>query len=112
MKVLIVEDNAASLWLMSEALHQGGHDVVLATTLGQAVRLFQETRPDAVAIDACLGSKKPNSLGFVKFMRHSYTGPIIAISGSKRYNELLLQAGCSHACTKTTLTELIQQLSL
>lgn len=50
-RILIVEDNEASLALVEYLLKAAGHETVAATDGGQALALGQQSRPDLVICD-------------------------------------------------------------
>jgi two-component system, cell cycle response regulator len=53
--ILLIDDDAALLQLIKDALEAEGWMVVTATDGEQAIRLFFEMRPDCVMLDAVLG---------------------------------------------------------
>ncbi len=108
-RVLIIEDDAdARLMFVKQLQHQ--YFLVFAASPKEAVELFNDTAPDFVGVDACVGSRLPNTISLVKFMRQTFHGPMIGISGSKAHNKLLLYAGCSHACKKANFAQTIKTL--
>ena len=50
-KILVVDDNEANRFLAKETLEDEGHTVVLATGGLEALRLFEQERPDCVLLD-------------------------------------------------------------
>lgn len=82
-----------------------------ATTLEEAERLFGENPDlDAILMDACLQSDEPNTIDLTRRIRQSFSGPMIACSGSPFFLEELMQAGCSHRSTKDDAAKLLLQL--
>jgi CheY-like chemotaxis protein len=52
--ILIVEDDAATADLISEALSDSGYKLVRATEGGEALRLIEQLRPSAITLDLAL----------------------------------------------------------
>lgn len=59
-RVLIVEDDPASLDIFETILRHGGYDVLTAQTAADGVQRARETLPDVVVVDIGL----PDALGF------------------------------------------------
>jgi len=55
---------------------------------------------DIIAIDACLTGDEVDTIDLIKYIRSSYTGPMIAISSMDNYNKILVDAGCNHQMEK------------
>lgn len=51
MKILIVDDDPSIRMLYKEELEDEGYDVVTASSGEEALRLFEETKPDLVTLD-------------------------------------------------------------
>lgn len=110
-KVLIIEDKKFLQDGWKREL-EGKAEVISALSIAEAEKQFF-ANPDIVAIvmDACVPGEEPTTLPLVRKFRATFTGPMIAISGSQSYRNWLLQAGCDHECPKhsvvQTLTELL-----
>lgn len=97
MKILIIEDDPASLKLTSDVVQGGGHVVMLATTADQAIYSIRAVKPDVILLDLRL----PGIKGFgVAHQCREESGthdiPIIAITSlSEEYGkDQALKAGC------------------
>jgi CheY-like chemotaxis protein len=114
MKILIIEDDPASLKLTSDVVQGGGHVVMLATTADQAVYSIKAVRPDVILLDLRL----PGIKGFgVASQCRGEPGtrdiPIIAITSfSEEYGkDEALKAGCDAYIVKPINTRtLLKQI--
>ena len=52
--ILVIEDDAATADLISEALADGNYQIVRATEGGEALRLIDQLRPCAITLDLAL----------------------------------------------------------
>ena len=89
--------------------------IAFATGLGDAQVLFEkliEAGLDMIFIDACLGSRIPNSMPLIKFISTNFQGPIYAMSCNKTFIAPLLRAGCTDTCSKQKFYRPIEQLLL
>ena len=79
MKVLLVEDDAATAYLVTDMLLAGGGvDVGIASSLTEAMTTLGEVRPDVVVLDLGL----PDTDGSVRSMRRAHPDvPIVVLSG-------------------------------
>ena len=102
-KVLLIDD--------SESLHAYCHneledeiEIFDAYSKEEAEELFNST-PDlaAIVVDACVPGHEPNTQDLVEMFRKTFQGPIIAVSSSLEYRNVLVSAGCSHDCSKFDL---------
>lgn len=114
MKILIIEDDPASLKLTSDVVQGGGHVVMLATSADQAIYSIRAVRPDVILLDLRL----PGIKGFaVAAQCRDELGtrdiPIIAITSfSEEYGkDEALKAGCDAYVVKPINTRtLLQQI--
>jgi len=51
MKILVVDDDPSIRTLYKEELEDEGYDVVVASSGDEAIRLFQDEKPDIVTLD-------------------------------------------------------------
>ena len=107
-KVLIVEDDTAALMRMEMKLHRHC-ELLTATTQDRATELFDDYQGqiDLIVMDACVPGHTINTLDFVKKIRVSYQGPIIASSSDEKLNELLTDAGCDSGCNKSDIVKMV-----
>lgn len=85
----------------------GKVEVVSALNVEQAKAAFERYRFAAIAVDACLGTDRPNTVALVEEFRRSYGGPMVAISGDLEFRHQLLDAGCNYECEKIQFPALI-----
>ncbi len=108
--LLLVEDLKHHQKEFIDAL-QNTVDITCASTEKEAREAFTGKKDfDIIAMDGCLNGDKVDTVELVKFIRLTYTGPIVAISGSIEYNKTLLAAGCSHQALKVQAPRLIARL--
>ncbi|MBI4516497.1 MAG: response regulator [Deltaproteobacteria bacterium] len=50
-KVLVIDDEPMILWPIQQVLGAAGHQVCVAESAAQGLRLFQEQRPDVILLD-------------------------------------------------------------
>ena len=112
-KVLIVEDSFPIQRFYREKL-DGQCYVISAHSVKDGEMLFR-MHPDVAAIvmDACVPGETPTTQPLVKHIRRTFSGPIIAASGSEECQKMLLKAGCDHRVSKREvpgkLAELLEQ---
>jgi CheY-like chemotaxis protein len=97
MKILIIEDDPASLKLTSEVLQGGGHVVMLATSADQAIYSIRAVRPDVILLDLRLpGIKGLAVAGQCRGEPATRDIPILAVTSfSEEYGkDEALKAGC------------------
>ncbi len=97
MKVLVVEDNAADLKLISVVLTMSGHEVGAQFSAEGVARTIAMNRPDLIVIDVCLPGMDGVTLACqLKAAQATCQIPIVAVTAySDRYpRETLLKAGC------------------
>jgi CheY-like chemotaxis protein len=100
-KVLIVEDEKS--WQHTfTALLGNKVEVLLAPTIQDAEKLFQEHRSDLAAIlmDAQVMASFPNTMDLIREFRRFYKGPMIAMSSLPKNITILMDAGCDYGVTK------------
>jgi len=109
--ILIVEDDV-SIQGIHRRIIGTRFTVLFAPTVDEGKKLFLEHRQDLAAVildgivplvegDIRPANSPPTTLELARFMRTVFTGPIIATSSGS--NNMLLTAGCSHACNKMEL---------
>ena len=114
MKILIVEDDPASLKLARAVLESGGHLVTFATTADQAILALKAARPDAILLDLQLPGIK--GLAVARQCRDEPATrhiPIIAVTAFAGECERAdaMQAGCDAYLIKPLNTRaLLQQI--
>ncbi|MBI4149277.1 response regulator [Candidatus Woesearchaeota archaeon] len=111
-KVLIVEDEEGLYLVMwRRTLGDAAVTLLSAPSIAEARQLFA-ANPDiaAIAVDACVPGREPNTLSLVQEFRQTFHGPMIAISGNEDYRQQLIQAGCSHECSKHLLPKTLREV--
>ena len=104
-KVLVVEDNEQ--WQAVFAGRYGEQfELLQATTIEDGEELFF-ANPDIgiVVMDACVPGDDPNSIPLVRKISKTFTGKMIASSGSSMFRQMLVDAGCNHQCDKHILID-------
>ena len=104
MKVLVVEDSMSFQSKFAAAL--AGKVELLEGKV-----LFNKHKGGlaVIAMDACVPGDSPNSLGLIRLIRaEGFKGPMIAISSLYEYRMQLIEAGCSHECSKDSLPALLE----
>jgi CheY-like chemotaxis protein len=114
MKILIIEDDPASLKLTNEVLQSGGHVVMLAASADQAVYSMKAVRPDVILLDLCLpGIKGFAVAGQCRDVPGTRDIPIIAITSfSEEYGkeEALKAGGDAYIVKPINIRTLLQQI--
>jgi CheY-like chemotaxis protein len=86
LKILIVDDDPATLLIASMALqHAGGYEVLLANSGADAIKCARENRPDAILMDIVM--RDLDGLTVLKSLRdEAETGSIPVIFHTARTN--------------------------
>lgn len=99
-KVLFVDDDRSYHNQWKVELEE---DIIMlsAFSIDDAERLFVKN-PDIVAIvmDACVPGHSITTLPLTQKFRSSFSGPMIASSGSPELRKQLMEAGCDHESGK------------
>ncbi len=101
--VLIVEDNAVNLELVTDLLAVAGYRVVTATTAPAGIRLAQTVRPDLVLMDVSLpGMDGLQATRRLKEDPATAAIPVVAVTAQAMAGdkERALAAGCVGHITK------------
>ncbi|MFA6338715.1 MAG: hypothetical protein WCW87_01485 [Candidatus Paceibacterota bacterium] len=103
-KVLVVEDQK---WF-HDALHHwfdGDLKIVSALSIKEAEKQFASNPDiDVILMDGCVPGNEFNTRALVLKFRETFNGPMIAISSIEEYQDLLVEAGCSHKSEKGVKT--------
>jgi DNA-binding response OmpR family regulator len=94
MRLLAVDDNTELLALLAESFSDAGYVVDLAYDGKQAVRAFEQARPDVVLLDLALpGLRGPDVL--TEMQRIDPSVPVVIMTGfdDRRLAESLLELG-------------------
>src|SRR6185295_502511 len=82
--VLIADDDATTVTLISAALRKSGVQVTIARDAMQAVMGTHRTRPDLILLDVNMpGGTGLSALQKIKASTHTQLTPVIVISGSE-----------------------------
>lgn len=113
-KILLVEDDkhVLDLWADYFKTYSEPNKLILvtATSLKEAEMQFKENQDvKAIIIDGRIigpsgfapsATEGPNTLNLASEFRKTFSGPMIAVSGSEDTQEELVNAGCDEACQK------------
>src|SRR6185295_11439690 len=82
--VLIADDDATTVTLISAALRKAGMQVVVARDAMQAVMGTHRTKPDLILLDVNMpGGTGLSALQKIKASTHTQLTPVVVISGSE-----------------------------
>jgi CheY-like chemotaxis protein len=81
MRVLVIDDDAAFVGMVSAALEEEGHAVVTATDGGAGLARVEEQPPDAIILDVRMPKMDGRSFARAYARRPGPHAPIIVISG-------------------------------
>jgi response regulator of citrate/malate metabolism len=116
MRILIIED--LDIWQAKYRQQLPAEvEIVQATSLADArvemaTMVINEEPFDAIIVDGYFDGEEADTMNLIERFRASgFPGPLIAASGSSEYNELLMQAGCTHnAKDKTGVVPLLLKI--
>jgi CheY-like chemotaxis protein len=97
MRVLYVEDNPANVFLVKRVARMGNHEIINYIDGAQAIKKFEEIKPDLVLMDLQL-SGDMDGLEAVKMLRdRGIQTPIIAVTAYAMVGdrERCIEAGCT-----------------
>ena len=102
MKVLIVDDSTFTRKLVMNALSGRDYEFIQADTGGEAVRLYQEHRPNLVLMDIIMPQKDGlEALKEIKqFDPNAYVVVVTAYGSQKQFIEDILKAGAADIIKK------------
>lgn len=106
-KILIVEDDARwhAMWNFEDV------EAIRAFSIKEAREKFLTNRDIVlIAMDACVPGDSPTTPPLVREFRKTFHGPIIAISSSESYQQILLNAGCDAKTTKDHLPQKVREI--
>lgn len=111
-KVLIIEDDGIAILSICTNLENKDIEVLLARTLLEAANLFSANQDvDIIVMDACLGSKLPNTITLTEtIVASGFEGHIIASSSKPLFSEDLVKAGATHVVEKNSVVKKILEL--
>src|SRR5215211_822706 len=100
MKVLLADDDADLLDLMTYALRREGYTVLAAIHGKQALHRFETDRPDIVLLD--VNMPKINGFEVCRRIRHDNEAPVIMLTASDEEDDVVrgLQLGADDYVTK------------
>jgi DNA-binding response OmpR family regulator len=100
MKVLLADDDADLLDLMTYALRREGYTVLAAIDGKQALHRFETDRPDIVLLD--VNMPKINGFEVCRRIRHDNETPVIMLTASDEEDDVVrgLQLGADDYVTK------------
>ena len=113
MKVLIVEDDKSIQESLVRNLRDWGMQTFSAFNFEQAKKLYREHSDfDVIVVDNDLGIASESGRVFIRKIRDSFLGKIIAASGSLSGCSDLMKAGANLSCegNKEKVPEIIKQI--
>ena len=110
-RILIVEDEAMNVEILTRLLSRNGHDVLVASSKNDAIEAVQASSPDLVLMDIGIPNadgEAVNDMGgleatrWIKGRSDTQSIPVIAISAYAMLDEKkrFLQAGCDDVQSK------------
>lgn len=109
LRLLLVEDHLDTAELLADLLERRGHDVTIAASVGDALRLVETEPFDLVVSDVGL----PDATGYdlMRALRATTTIKGIAMSGWGRAEDIARsrEAGFSEHLTKPILLQALEQ---
>lgn len=95
MNVLVIDDNVIARFLMAEMLESVGHKMVAqAENLAQALKAYQEHKPDLVTLDLSLNDE--NGIELLKALRQADKAAkvlIVTSNAQKKIHDEVMAAG-------------------
>lgn len=103
--ILLVEDELVISRVLKAYLRKAGYDVSQAVDGGEAVRLFDEKKPDLVLLDVMLPER--NGWEILQYIREKSACPVIMITALGQTNQKLmgLNEGADDYITKPFVAE-------
>jgi CheY-like chemotaxis protein len=111
-RVLVVEDNAFNLEMLSDWLALQDYEVMSASTLSDAIAMIEKSPPHIVLLDVQLGADDGLSLAaWLREHRILRNTPVIAVTAHAMVTEQerMLQAGCNACISKPVEFQLLQE---
>ena len=111
-RVLVVEDNAFNLEMLSDWLALQDYEVTAASTLSEAIAVIEKYPPHIVLLDVQLGADDGLSLAaWLREHRILRNTPVIAVTAHAMVTEQerMLQAGCNACISKPVEFQLLQE---
>jgi CheY-like chemotaxis protein len=111
-RVLVVEDNAFNLEMLSDWLALREYEVTSATTLSEAIAVIEKYPPHIVLLDVQLGAEDGLSLAaWLRQHRILCHTPVIAVTAHAMVTEQerMLQAGCNACISKPVEFQLLHE---
>lgn len=110
-RILVVEDEAMNVEILTRLLSRYRHDVVVASSKGDAIAAIQSAPPDLVLMDIGIPNAEGETVndqggleatGWIKANEATRSIPVIAISAYAMLDEKkrFLQAGCDDVQSK------------
>jgi CheY-like chemotaxis protein len=111
-RVLVVEDNAFNLEMLSDWLMLQDYEVISAATLSEAIAVIEKYPPHIVLLDVQLGADDGLLLAaWLREHRILRNTPVIAVTAHAMVTEQerMLQAGCNACISKPVEFQLLQE---
>jgi CheY-like chemotaxis protein len=111
-RILVVEDNALNLELLTDWLESEGFGVRSATTLDEAFAALEQQIPDLILLDVQLGTQ--DGLALLDWLRRKPTlrdVPVIAVTAHAMVTdyERVMEAGCCACVSKPIEFRLLRE---
>jgi CheY-like chemotaxis protein len=109
-KVLVVEDEERWQTTYRKDLSSIA-EVISAFTVEEGRQKFAE-HPDVsvIVMDACVPGDNPTTPALVREIRNTFSGPMIAASGSADYRKMLQRAGCDFEAAKWDVGKILRTI--
>ena len=91
-RVLLIDDEPASLRALSRLLDEAGYQVVGAATVTEALRLTRESRPDLILLGTMLAEAEGISTVQIEMDAQLANVPVLLVAGSEADAEALVEA--------------------
>lgn len=116
-KVLVIEDDPASLELYSRVLHRAEYEVAQASTLAEAKKLLSEQHFNLILCDMEVGNERSlNMLAEINEALKAQGTGVIAISAQEQYRRAVDEIGVEFFISKPisvrTLVNLIDRVTV
>ncbi len=112
--VLVIDDSWDYQTKCAKEIH-GDVAVMGAQTLRQGEEMFGKLVWDLIVMDGWIDSAGtiydiPNSIPLLRKIRETFTGPIIAASGSPHARKKLMREGCDHEASKNEVPKKVMEI--
>jgi len=110
--VLVIDgpEHEPNYILLKDQLENRAH-IVYKSDIDSGEKEFSgDMRTGIVVVGACIGSVVPNTQDLVKRIKERPRVKIIAISANKDFREEMICAGCTDACERMELAQVLSKI--